>query len=764
MASNNLPVALTSFVGRERELAQASELLSRYRLLTLSGVGGVGKTRTAVQIAARLSGTFREGVCLVELAALNDANLLEQTILAALSVGESTRQSDRRATLIAYLRNREMLLVLDNCEHLVEGCARLVDALLKNCPHLRILATSREVLQIGGEAVLPLAPLAVPTPDLAVGQLGENEAVRLFRERAQTTRPDWQLTEQNAVAVAEICRELDGIPLALELAAARLKGLSAEQIAARLHDRFRLLAGGNRAALPHQQTLRGLVEWSYNLLPEREKIGLNRLAIFAGGWTVEAAETVAAGEYRTAHGWGVIEPGEVLDLLLELINKSLVVVENGTPQRYYLLETIRQYAAQKLAESGERETVAARHFDWCLDFAQTAEKQLQGAQQLEWLARLDAEYDNLRAALSKQPQAANFGELPAALGRYWYDRSRLEGADWLETALSQIDDKNVRLQIKIRHWLAMLLATNDYDRTFGLHQTNLSLARQLGDKTIQAQTLVGLGWQALFHGKFEQIGIFGQEALGLAMDSGDKASRLDALILLTLSVVATNAKTSVQQQIEEAFDLCRELGNEARLATVGQLRGMSELVQGNMDEGKKYLHESLRLHWKFRNLAGLPIDLLCLADIEVTNNPHRATVLLGVVQQIFEDVNEPIPPAPLAIMQQILATARAELGQEVYQKGLAEGRALRLEEVVALVLNPPDAKPLAKVETTTEELTGRELEVLREIAAGLSNAQIAQKLVISPRTVDAHLRSIYAKIGVTSRSAATRYALDHDLA
>lgn len=430
--SHNLPSQLTSFIGRETEMGEARALLGQSRLLTLTGMGGAGKSRLALQVAADVVDDYPDGVWLIELAPLSDPNLVPQAIASALGLRE---ESDKRLaeTLTDTLRPKSLLLILDNCEHLVDACARLADTLLRACPGLRLLATSREALDIGGETLFPLASLSLPSgPALPpADMLRQYESVRLFVDRATAAQPAFRFSAGNAPAVAQVCSRLDGIPLALELAAARVKVLSPEQIVSRLDDRFRLLSGGSRTALPRQQTLRALIDWSYDLLSPAEQALLRRLSVFAGGWTLEAAESVCAGE--------AVEDWEVLDLLSHLVAKSLVAVEppEDGQVRYRLLENLRQYAGERLAETADAVRLPPRHRDWFLNFAEEAELHLSGPEHAHWLDRLEREHDNFRKALQfcqTQPaEAEAFLRLAGALNRFWSVRSYLsEGRGWLE--------------------------------------------------------------------------------------------------------------------------------------------------------------------------------------------------------------------------------------------------------------------------------------------------------------------------------------------
>src|SRR5512141_33519 len=431
---HNLPAATTSFIGREKEKAEIKQAISAHRLITLTGSGGTGKTRLSLQIAADLLDQFADGVCFVELAPLTDPSLIPQTILSALDASESQDKTITQA-LIERVHGKKLLLILDNCEHLIETTAKLVETLLSNAPELKILASSREALGVQGEMAWHVPSMSLPDAkhSISLDELSRLEAVRLFTERAMLAKPHFQLTKDNASFVTQICFRLDGIPLAIELAAARVRALSVEQIAARLDDRFHLLTGGLRTALPRQQTLRAMIDWSFNLLSEQEKQLLRRLAVFVGGWTLEAAEQVC-----------IEEGGEldVLDLLTHLVDKSLVIMEDSPGSvRYRMLETTRQYAREMLMMSEETRAFRDQHLDYFLMYAETAQPELRGARQAEWMSLLETEHDNLRAALEwSQGTRPDLGLriIAAALVDFWDTRGHItEARRWLETMLQK---------------------------------------------------------------------------------------------------------------------------------------------------------------------------------------------------------------------------------------------------------------------------------------------------------------------------------------
>ncbi|MGE5377506.1 MAG: tetratricopeptide repeat protein [Bacteroidota bacterium] len=432
--TTNLPNILTSFIGREKELEEVTTLLGRHQLLTLMGPGGIGKTRFSIQVAQAAGSAFPDGVWMVELASIHDPLLVARATAAAIGLRDEPRRPVIEM-LCDYLRNRKMLILLDNCEHLVAACAQLADSILRAAAHVRLLASSREALNIGGEITYPLPPLALPAMDKSFSAqvLHQAEAARLFIDRAKSALPSFLVTDRNAAAIAQICRHLDGIPLAIELAASKIRVLSPEQIEQRLDDRFRLLTGGSRTVMERHQTLRAAIDWSYNLLPEAEQALFRRLAIFVRSWSLQAAEAVCDG----------LEPGsDILHLLEQLINKSMIQTEEVHGElRYHMLETMRQYAYEKLVEAGELDRLSDRHLATFLDLAEQAAGHLVRLEQLEWLERLDVDYENVRAALvwslgMETPAPAL--RVCTALGRYWLIRGYWkEGSWWLEGALEK---------------------------------------------------------------------------------------------------------------------------------------------------------------------------------------------------------------------------------------------------------------------------------------------------------------------------------------
>lgn len=522
---HNLPVQLTSFVGREAAITEVKRLLFSTRLLTLTGAGGVGKTRLALQLAVEQLEQFEDGVWLIELAPLSDPQLVPDTIIRLWGLRQ---EPDRTPMMVLadHLRSKRLLLVLDNCEHLIEACAILADKLLRHCPGLRILATSREALNIGGEIIWRVPSLSLPSPNILppLEQLSQYEAVKLFIDRATAAQPDFRITNHNAPTVAQLCHQLDGIPLALELAAARVKSLTIEQIAQRLDDRFRLLTGGSRTALPRQQTLKAAIDWSYNLLGEKEQVLLRRLTVFGGGWKLEAAEAVCAGEG--------LEDYEVIDFLQQLVNKSLVMVEVQVEEnRYRLLETIREYAMNQLQGAGELELAYNRYLNFFLSLAQQAEANLDGPEQIIWFDRLERDCDNFRAALRWALTKGNVSfalDLSSTLSNFWLIKNYYtEGRKWLEEALANSDDQPLALQAKALHWAGILAhIQSDSSEARILHQKALMIGRELGDKTKIGMSLNALGLLEMAGGNYERARSFLEEAVEIERELKDRQNLL----------------------------------------------------------------------------------------------------------------------------------------------------------------------------------------------------------------------------------------------
>lgn len=558
---NNLPIQVTNFVGREEEIGEIKELLSTTRLLTLTGSGGAGKTRLSLHVAAEVLDRFKHGAWFIELAPLSDPSLVPFAVASALGLREEPGRPLTR-TLMDWLSDKELLLILDNCEHLVEACARLADEILHTSRATRILATSREALGIAGESIYRVPSLPTPNPDekILIDQFEQYAAVRLFIDRATQALSTFQVTNANAPAVAEICYRLDGIPLAIELAAARVKALSVEKIAERLDDRFRLLTGGSRTALPRQQTLRSMIDWSHSLLSDSERVLFRRLSVFAGGWTLEAAEYVCPGDG--------LEIGDILDLSSSLVDKSLVVKdENQYGLRFHMLETIRQYANEDLEKNAEPDAFRRRHADYFANLAQEVEQRHWSPDQLQWTGRLESERENLREALrwsAVRDRERAFLQLAGNLWRFWGMRgSIVEGRLWLDQALkiceANIDALEKQLIVYVLAGAGEIARyQNDFERALMLKYELLRICQQWGEEKWAAAILNDLAIMYADHEECERSLVLAQEALALRRKLGHPSGIAHALSGLFFAHMCLDEPQAAQNAIEEAIQISRD--------------------------------------------------------------------------------------------------------------------------------------------------------------------------------------------------------------
>ncbi len=683
---NNLPQQLTSFVGREQQLREIQQLMGSTRLLTLTGSGGTGKTRITLQVGAEILEQYTDGVWLVELASLSDPTLTPQAVAVALKVQEQAG-SPLLDTLTASLKNKNLLLILDNCEHLIQSCARLADTLLKSCPGLRILASSREGLGIAGEATYPVPPLTrlnprhLPLGQARIAAITQCESVQLFSERATALQPHFAITENNAPALAQICYRLDGIPLAIELAAVRVKVLSVEQIASKLDDCFRLLTGGSRTALPRQQTLRALIDWSYDLLNEHEQALLCRLSVFVGGWTLEACEQVAAED--GAEAW------DTLDLLSALADKSLVVCEEVRGEtRYHLLETIRQYAREKLAASGQQEAVCKRHRDYFLMLAEEARPKLRGASQAATLSLLETELDNLRAALNfccEDADSAEYGlRMAAALWRVFLTRGYLaEERAYLSVLLNRPEARTpTRARADALNGagnLAQLQGEMEQARVF--HEESLEIQRILGDRKGLAAALCNLGLLAQEQGDPERAMDLQQESLALYRDMDDRQGIARALGNLGLLAQEANDSARSRELHEESLLLRRELNDTHGTAIALCNLGLTALQQGDGEYAYTCLGECLTvcrsLEEKFVTTYALE-GFAALARMQ--NQAERAAQLYGAASALRETIGAPLPVREREEMAHTLEELQQVSGKEIFERSYARGLAMNLQQ------------------------------------------------------------------------------------
>jgi predicted ATPase/DNA-binding SARP family transcriptional activator/DNA-binding CsgD family transcriptional regulator len=814
---HNLPSVLTSFVGRQREMVEAGRLLAMGRQLTLTGAGGSGKTRLALEIARGLVGTYPDGAWLVELAPVSEPELVPRAVSLAVAKAVEARERPGEPllkTLVDALGDKEMLLVLDNCEHLVEAAARTAEALLHSCPRLRVLATSRESLGIRGEVLWQVRPLSLPDAaqvatdkETTVEGLMRSEAVRLFVDRARLKLPNFALTEENAPEVAAVCRKLDGIPLAIELATARIGSLAVEQVAKRLDASLDFLKGASRTAEARQQTLRATIDWGHDLLSGEEQAFFRRLSAFSGGWTLEAAEAVCAG--------GDIGWEDVLDLLGGLVDKSLVVagVHAGGAVRYRMLEPIRQYAAQKLGEGGKAEEVRVRHAAYFLRLAEEAEPELPGQRQGLWVKKLEAEHDNLRVALSWLLEQEEYGSalrLAAALWRFWHLRGYLsEGVRWMEQALAREGDPAASAaRVKALEgmgWLAQL--QGDQDRAKASYEEMLELSRVLGDKANMATALNGLGTVATYQGHGERARALLQENLRVLdeLEEGNPTAlrkKFHALNLLgALAIYEEGDYARGEALWQESLALIREAGDTDQVGLMLSNLAYPTLLQGEYERAKRLCEEALSVARELGSLGFVPTAQVNLglaflglggheraegsfrealvSSREVGANLQtiealegmaslagaigeaaRAARLWGAAEAAREGASVALPAAEGALLHEPhLASARSRLGEAAWEEALAEGRAMSLEEAAEFALSKEDQpeatieqEPSAYVESIGNLLTPREQEIALLVARGFTNRQIAEELSISERTAGNHVAKILRKLKLRRRT------------
>ena len=632
---NNLPTQLTTFIGREKEVEQIKKRLEKKRLVTLTGSGGIGKTRLSIQIASELLSDFPHGVWSVELAPITDPALVTRAVCTALDV---TPQGNMPAldVLTEYLKSKKILLVVDNCEHLIDACAQLCDSLLHACPDLRIITSSREALGIDGENAYRVPSLSLPGPNDNLHAIQESEAVKLFTERATTTLPNFELAQSNAPVVAKICQRLDGIALAIELAASRVKLLKVEQIAARLDDAFRLLTGGSRTALPRQQTLRAMIDWSYNLLTEEEKTALQHLSVFADGWTLEAAEFVC-------------DNPNMLDLLTHLVDKSLVAVdlEHVDETRYYLLETIRQYAREKLNDSGEGETIRQEHSRWFLKLAEKAKPELLGPNQKIWFERLDREKDNSRSALYWLVENNVEAAAQLASGLFWFWHTYCywrEGREWydrlLKSGMDAHDQKSLtpamRAQVLYEAgWLA--IDEMDTNQARSMSEQSLALYRNLGDKGGMAMALNTLGWIAYYLNEYSRARKLAEESLTLFREAGLKSKFETVFNLLGHLERVQGLYDQAIEFYKESLKWSRETGNKAAIAYTLCVWGYSAWFQGDLEQAKALSEEGLQLSLEIPLEWNVAETLTTLGDIARVKGDYQvASTYYGESNDIWE--------------------------------------------------------------------------------------------------------------------------------
>jgi predicted ATPase/class 3 adenylate cyclase len=740
---HNLPAQLTSFIGREKEIDEIKKLIDSNRIVTLTGSGGSGKTRLSLQVGTECLGQFTNGVWLVELAPVTDAALLPQTLLAIFKLREDAHRTPLEV-LIDYLRSKDLLLILDNCEHLIEACAEVSETLLHACPKLKMLASSREALGIAGE--VPYSVPSLMTPDLnhlpPLEKLLEVESIRLFVERAVIVKPDFELTQDNASFVAQTCSRLDGIPLAIELAAARVKVLTPEQIAARLDDRFRLLTGGSRTALPRQQTLRAMIDWSYSLLTEQEKTLFRRLAVFVGGWTLEAAEAVCADVEE-----GGILPHDVLDLLTRLVDKSLVTTEEvASETRYHRLETIRQYSREKFFETNEVESIRTWHLFFFVRFAEAADEGLKGRDQTLWGNRMATEQDNLRAALewglNKDPHSAL--RIVGSANLFWTAGGySAEGFRWTQKALELTENmptsENLtteRLRVarakSLRGLTRLYLSLGDNVNAKHSAEESVALYRQSQDRRGLSFALVILAYPLEFLGERTRAEEVLQESYSIARAEGDIYLICRSLNILARVIADLYHDQELSRRyVEESYRLSQEAGLRSQEAQASEILGFIALDRNDYDAARLYFKESARVYHEIgatfnvflekSNLAHLERQtgnharaleyyretiiafrdmgqtgavahqLECFGFIALAENQNeRALQLFAAAHTLREKAGTPMRPDEQIYFDGQLNTLREKLDLMQFDSIWSKGNAISIEQAIEFALEPND--------------------------------------------------------------------------
>ncbi len=760
---SNLPAELSSFVGRRHELASVRTGLASHRLVTLLGPGGIGKTRLAFRAAADQERSLTDGAWVAELAPVQVPELVPETLVGALGI-RSPDGGSPTERLVAHLRDRQALLVLDNCEHVQEAASALASELLCSCPGVRVLVTTRHALTLPGELVLSVPPLPMPGPGQAAGSpeaLMHYDAVRLFVDRATASWPSFQVTASNQEALAELVRRLDGMPLAIELAAVRVRSLTVQQILARLSDRFALLTRGSRAALPRQQTLQALLDWSHDLLEPRERLAWARASVFSGGFDLAALEAVACDDDL---------PGAALsDVVDGLVAKSVLArepVEIGGAARFHMLESLREYGDARLAETDGTAPYAERHRRWYAGLAETAAEELFGPDQVDWFARLRADHDNLRGALERlahNPADAVEGlRMATALQHHWVMAGRFgEGRAWVERLLAQLpvpgDDEPAERGVaraaglEVAGRLAVLQGQIDVGRP--LLEEALATATAVGNGTWRAHALHGLALGSAFWGEPPGALPLLEEALVLHREGTDPFGVPLALVQLATVHATLGEPDRAMAYAEECIALS-EAASERWCAALA--RWVEALVQWQLGRGARartYARDVLRLKEPFGDRMGMAmsVEVVAWAESEARRSAEAAR-LLGAVQAALDSIGASLFGHLREDHDRCLAATREALGDAAFGRAFAEGSGLRFDDAVALAVGRRTPAP-ATTDAHGEEvrLTRRESEIAELVAEGLTNREIAERLVLARRTAEGHVAHILGKLSFTSR-------------
>jgi predicted ATPase/DNA-binding CsgD family transcriptional regulator len=782
-SGGNLPAEISSFIGRTQELGEIKRLLTASRLVTLTGLGGVGKTRLALHTAEQVRRAFPDGVWFVDLTSLRaperfavgaqDPEGLAYLVMTALGLREQVGGPPPTRQLVGHLAGRHSLLVLDNCERLLPVCALLAGTLLRDCPRLRIMATSRELLLTTGEAIYSVPPLPTPRSgaQLRVSELGRYEAVALFVARAQAVAPGFTLAEENAQAVAELCRRLDGLPLAIELAAAQVRVLNPPQILDRLAQRFALLTRGSRNAPGRQQTLRACVDWSFELCAKPERVLWARLSVFAGGFELDAVEGVCADEQ--------LPQDHLLDVVAGLIDKSILISDGSRGiSRYRMLETLRDYGQEMLIDDAEADELRRRHQNWYERLVLQAHADWCSPRQADWFARLDREYPNVQAAMSYCLSEPGMGEaalrmLTALYYFYCWGRGRYrEGRGWIDQALA-LETRPSALRATILFRDACLAeAVGDVATARARRAEGRALTNQFGDPALCALAEYATGLVAYYRGKLGLSLACADRGMTLLPEGENVPLRLDFFMLLVIITAGAGDEQRATVAFEQARLLAEPASEAFHRSNIIWAFGLLAFQQGKFDQAAQLNRDSLPLRQVTGDVLGIGWSVESLAWIAAAVGRHQhAATLLGVSDRIWETTGFRLESHQelLQFHDECERRAREALGDEQLQSTFEHGRSLGFDEAMRYALDDnleidrataprPRSRPTAPADPG---LTRREWEVAELIATGRSNKDIAEALVISPRTAESHTEHILTKLGFTSRSQVAAWITVH---
>ncbi len=748
--TGNLPAEATSFIGRRRELAELRKQLTAARLVSLVGPGGVGKTRLAVRIATDLARGFPGGAWLVELADIRDPALVANAVVAALDLRDQA-STEPLPLLLSFLRDKELLLVMDNCEHLLPAAAVLVADVIRAAPGVRVIATSREPLTVSGEQLVPVPPLELPSANAAepLAQLRQNEAVSLFTERAAAASGRFELTASNHATVVDLCRRLDGLPLAIELAAVRTRVLSPEQILERLSDRFRLLTGGSRAALPRHQTLQTTFDWSHELLAATEQTLLRRLCVFAGRFTLEDVESVCVSDD--------VPPAKALDLLSSLVEKSLVMREDARSIACYRLhETMREYAGLKLRDAGEQETIELQFVDYytsrCQGSAFEARFRL-----VEWLEWMDLEIDNVRSVLRRcliHADSLRGIALASSVSWYWITRATTEGGRWLDELLASGHGNPERDQWAyfIRGFLAVLQSDPAAARPALVRA--VAAARETRQLVPLSHSLSMASIAENLVGDRASARRFLDDADVVTRGLDDITARVGLLQARTFNAFFEGDLEAARSASSEGARLSREAGDLYSLEMMLMNMGLTALIAGDLDRSEPLFAEALRIAQQIDDRVAEYALLDALGyRASASRQARLAAQLLGAAETVRIGAGASVIPFLAPLLAQAEESAIAALGASRFELELKAGKGLSRDAAIRLALGEPAHVAVAASDQDgAGPLAKREAEVARLVADGMSNKQIGSRLFISERTVDAHVRHILNKLGFNSRA------------